>query len=200
VASIAAKQACRLRCAPRTCELSTPRGPHYVVLPGEFYFLPGAARNRGKPATTLREGRAESAARRVGRPNRLDLDADIEDWVEHWNENPNPYAWTKTAEESLTTSPVLRNEKTVSTGPFRHAGRGTRTPDTRIMIPTRRVGEVPANAYFQGFAAGRCRQMCKQSRNFCHGEGAVRGRLWLSVAVGCGFAVGLVSSPRRGAR
>ncbi len=29
------------------------------------------------------------------------LNADIEDWVEHWNENPNPYVWTKTADEIL---------------------------------------------------------------------------------------------------
>ncbi len=32
-----------------------------------------------------------------------DLNADIEDWVEHWNENPNPYVWTKTADEILDT-------------------------------------------------------------------------------------------------
>src|ERR1022692_389954 len=31
------------------------------------------------------------------------------------------------------------------------AGGGTRTPDTRIMIPTRRVAKVPANRYFRGF-------------------------------------------------
>jgi CheY-like chemotaxis protein len=30
-----------------------------------------------------------------------ELNADIEDWVEHWNENPNPYVWTKTADEIL---------------------------------------------------------------------------------------------------
>ena len=31
------------------------------------------------------------------------LNADIEDWVEHWNENPNPYVWTKTADQILDT-------------------------------------------------------------------------------------------------
>lgn len=30
-----------------------------------------------------------------------ELNADIDDWVEHWNENPNPYVWTKTADEIL---------------------------------------------------------------------------------------------------
>ena len=29
------------------------------------------------------------------------LEADIRDWIEHWNENPRPFAWTKTAEEIL---------------------------------------------------------------------------------------------------
>jgi len=30
-----------------------------------------------------------------------ELAADIEDWVDNWNENPNPYIWTKTADEIL---------------------------------------------------------------------------------------------------
>jgi hypothetical protein len=30
-----------------------------------------------------------------------ELNADIQDWVKHWNENPNPYVWTKTADEIL---------------------------------------------------------------------------------------------------
>jgi transposase len=34
-------------------------------------------------------------------PSVTELNADIEDWVEHWNENPNPYVWTKTADEIL---------------------------------------------------------------------------------------------------
>src|SRR3984885_3451227 len=29
------------------------------------------------------------------------LEADIRQWIEHWNENPRPFAWTKTAEEIL---------------------------------------------------------------------------------------------------
>jgi transposase len=29
------------------------------------------------------------------------LEADIRDWIEHWNEDPRPFAWTKTAEEIL---------------------------------------------------------------------------------------------------
>ena len=31
------------------------------------------------------------------------LNADIHDWLEHWNENPRPYVWTKTAEDILDT-------------------------------------------------------------------------------------------------
>jgi transposase len=34
------------------------------------------------------------------------LNADIEQWVEHWNENPKPYVWTKSAEEILDTLAV----------------------------------------------------------------------------------------------
>ena len=30
-----------------------------------------------------------------------ELKADIEAWVEHWNEDPSPYVWTKTADEIL---------------------------------------------------------------------------------------------------
>jgi hypothetical protein len=29
------------------------------------------------------------------------LEADIRDWIEHWNESPRPFAWMKTAEEIL---------------------------------------------------------------------------------------------------
>ena len=29
------------------------------------------------------------------------LEAGIRDWIDHWNENPRPFAWTKTAEEIL---------------------------------------------------------------------------------------------------
>ena len=29
------------------------------------------------------------------------LETDIRDWIAHWNENPRPFAWTKTAEEIL---------------------------------------------------------------------------------------------------
>jgi hypothetical protein len=29
------------------------------------------------------------------------LEADIRAWVHTWNENPRPFAWTKTAEEIL---------------------------------------------------------------------------------------------------
>ena len=29
------------------------------------------------------------------------LNKDIRDWLAHWNENPRPYVWTKTAEQIL---------------------------------------------------------------------------------------------------
>ena len=32
------------------------------------------------------------------------LNADIRDWIEHWNENPKPYVWTKTADQILDSS------------------------------------------------------------------------------------------------
>jgi len=31
------------------------------------------------------------------------LEADIRDWIENWNANPRPFAWTKTADEILET-------------------------------------------------------------------------------------------------
>ena len=31
-----------------------------------------------------------------------DLNSDIRDWLDHWNENPRPYVWVKTADEILT--------------------------------------------------------------------------------------------------
>ena len=32
-----------------------------------------------------------------------ELNKDIRDWVKHWNENPRPYVWTKTADQILNT-------------------------------------------------------------------------------------------------
>ena len=32
-----------------------------------------------------------------------ELNNDIRDWTRHWNENPRPYIWTKTAEQILNT-------------------------------------------------------------------------------------------------
>ena len=29
------------------------------------------------------------------------LETDIRAWIEHWNANPRPFAWTKTADEIL---------------------------------------------------------------------------------------------------
>jgi hypothetical protein len=29
------------------------------------------------------------------------LEADIRTWIEHWNDDPRPFVWTKTADEIL---------------------------------------------------------------------------------------------------
>jgi transposase len=39
--------------------------------------------------------------RRGARKSVQALEAGIRDWIEQWNENPRPFAWTKTAEEIL---------------------------------------------------------------------------------------------------
>jgi hypothetical protein len=39
--------------------------------------------------------------RRGARKSVQALEADIRDWIDTWNENPRPFAWTKTAEEIL---------------------------------------------------------------------------------------------------
>ena len=39
--------------------------------------------------------------RRSAHRSVTEFEADIRDWIEHWNENPQPLAWTKTAEEIL---------------------------------------------------------------------------------------------------
>jgi transposase len=47
---------------------------------------------------------AELTARKLRRGvhrSVAELNADINDWVERWNENPKPYVWTKTADEIL---------------------------------------------------------------------------------------------------
>jgi transposase len=64
----------------------TPTGASWINLV-ERWFAELTARK-------LRRGTHRSVA---------ELNADIEDWVEHWNENPNPYVWTKTADQILDT-------------------------------------------------------------------------------------------------
>ena len=47
---------------------------------------------------------AELTARQLKRGTHrsvAELNADIEDWVEHWNEDPGPYVWVKSADEIL---------------------------------------------------------------------------------------------------
>jgi transposase len=47
---------------------------------------------------------AELTSRKLRRGSHrsvAELNADIEDWVEHWNEDPRPYVWVKSADEIL---------------------------------------------------------------------------------------------------
>ena len=62
----------------------TPTGASWINLV-ERWFAELSARK-------LRRGTHRSVA---------ELNADIEDWVEHWNEDPKPYVWVKSAEEIL---------------------------------------------------------------------------------------------------
>jgi transposase len=62
----------------------TPTGASWINLV-ERWFAELTARK-------LRRGTHRSVA---------ELNADIEDWVEHWNEDPKPYVWTKSADDIL---------------------------------------------------------------------------------------------------
>jgi hypothetical protein len=42
-----------------------------------------------------------SLLRRGAHRSVTDLEADIRGWIQHWNNDPKPYVWTKTAEEIL---------------------------------------------------------------------------------------------------
>jgi transposase len=64
----------------------TPTGASWINLV-ERWFAELTARK-------LRRGTHRSVA---------ELNADIEDWVEHWNEDPKPYVWVKSADEILDT-------------------------------------------------------------------------------------------------
>ncbi|HEX2707712.1 MAG TPA: transposase, partial [Solirubrobacterales bacterium] len=64
----------------------TPTGASWINLV-ERWFAELSARK-------LRRGTHRSVA---------ELNADIEDWVEHWNEDPRPYVWVKSADEILST-------------------------------------------------------------------------------------------------
>ena len=48
-------------------------------------------------------GAADRQATAPRRPHQLvqALENDIRDWINNWNENPQPFAWTKTADEIL---------------------------------------------------------------------------------------------------
>ena len=41
--------------------------------------------------------------RRSAHRSVTDLETDIREWINEWNKNPKPFAWTKTADEILET-------------------------------------------------------------------------------------------------
>ncbi|WP_406277486.1 hypothetical protein [Embleya sp. NBC_00896] len=52
---------------------------------------------------------ADQMIRRGAHKNVQNLEADIRAWVKDWNEDPKPFVWTKTAEESSTPWPASAN-------------------------------------------------------------------------------------------
>jgi len=56
----------------------------------------------------------ERKLRRGAHRSVRELNTDIRDWLEHWNENPKPYVWTKTAEQILETLTAYCNQITDS--------------------------------------------------------------------------------------
>ena len=86
---------CRARTGLELERLAPSRGPP-----------PGAARRdraglRGLGRGEFRGGCRAGAIRRGVHKSVQALEADIRDWVEQRNQNPRPFAWTKTAEEIL---------------------------------------------------------------------------------------------------
>jgi len=65
-----------------------------------FHFTPTGASWLNLVERWFCELTARKLKRGVHRSVR-ELNADIRDWLEHWNENPKPYVWTKTADQIL---------------------------------------------------------------------------------------------------
>jgi hypothetical protein len=58
----------------------------------------------GPPQCALSERRADPRKIKRGAHRSVrELNADIRDWIDRWNENPKPYMWTKSAEQILET-------------------------------------------------------------------------------------------------
>ena len=85
------------RSAPKLSILSgTPaRAPHVFTCTSRQR----ARADQPRRALVRRADHPQATPR--GASHVTELNADIEDWVEHWNENPKPYVWTKTADEIL---------------------------------------------------------------------------------------------------
>ncbi len=54
-----------------------------------------------EPGRTLVSELTTKKLRRATPRSVAELCLDIEDWVEHWNANPRPFVWRKTADQIL---------------------------------------------------------------------------------------------------
>jgi len=59
------------------------------------------SRSESSLVSSWRTLRSRQKIRRGACKSVQSLEADIRDWIENWNENPRPFAWTKTADEIL---------------------------------------------------------------------------------------------------
>jgi transposase len=74
-----------------------------------------------------------------------ELNADIRDWIEHCNENPNPHSWTKTADQILEISPHTATELTTQDTSTPRATLG-RTAPNAASRPSPTGTATPAGA------------------------------------------------------
>jgi hypothetical protein len=58
-------------------------------------------RSPPRPVSIRRRSRTTRELQRGVHRSVKALNADIQDWIENWNEDPKPYVWTRTAEEIL---------------------------------------------------------------------------------------------------
>ena len=75
---------------------------HLHLIPTSSSWLNLVERWFGEVTTrTIRRGTHRSVA---------ELETDINNWIEHWNTDPRPFVWVKTAEQLLDPSPPTAND------------------------------------------------------------------------------------------